>query len=74
MNRDDLKKLIDSLTQDVEFDYNGMHGSICPFSRSEIHVRFGEKTREFKSVDAVMDTPFFGGKALGEIADQLSLY
>ena len=74
MNRDDLKNMIDSLTQDVEFDYSGMHGSICPFSRGEIYVQFGRKTRQFKSVDAVMDTPFFGGKALNEIADQLSLY
>ena len=31
-----LRALIDSLTQDIDFSYHGVTGSICPFSRQDI--------------------------------------
>ena len=30
MKASDLRDLIDSLTQDIDFSYNGKNGSICP--------------------------------------------
>ena len=67
MNKYELRDWIDSLTQDIDFEYHGVLGSICPFSHSDISLCHGDKEQTFDSVDAVMNTPFFDGKSLAEV-------
>lgn len=70
MNAQELRDWIDSLTDDIEFQYKGVWGSICPFSRENISVSYGDKERTFSSVDELMDTPFVGGKPMKDICDE----
>ena len=70
MNAQELRDWIDSLTDDIEFQYKGVWGSICPFSRENISVSYGDEERTFNSVDEVMDTPFVDGKSMKDICDE----
>ena len=67
MNPQDLRNWIDSLTQDISFEYRGIWGSICPFSRSDISVSYDEKEASYTSVDDVMNSTLIDGKPLKEI-------
>lgn len=67
MNPSDLKEWINSLTDDIKFQYRGVAGAICPFSRQKISVSYGKSEKTFDSVDAVMDTPFICGMSLKNI-------
>lgn len=74
MNAKDLRKMIDSLVSDIEFEYKGIHGSICPISRNNIGLAYGGVTKDCKSVDEVMESNIFDGKSLNEIASELVMY
>lgn len=67
MTANDLKRWIDSLTQDIDFVYQGVSGSICPFSRTNISVSYGDDERTFHSVDDVMNQPFILGRPIKDI-------
>lgn len=74
MNAKELRDLIDSLAYDIEFEYRGIHGSICPISRNDIGLAYGDITKDCKSVDEVMESKIFDGKSLNEIAPELVMY
>ena len=49
-------------------------GKACgvdPFSAKHFDMWYGDKFMEAHSIDEVMQTPFFDGKALGDIVDPL---
>lgn len=46
MKSEDLRDWIDSLTQDITFEYLGVNGSICLFSRSDIFFMLRRKGAE----------------------------
>lgn len=71
MKPDDLKNWILSLTQDITFVYRGISGSICPFTRQNISLAYGDRVHDFDSADAVMDARFFNGKSLAEISEEV---
>ena len=71
MKAEELQAWIDSLTDDIEFQYKGVWGSICPFSRHDISISYGDKERTFPSVDDAMNIPFIDGKPLKDICTQL---
>lgn len=73
MKATDLKKWIDSLTQDIDFSYNGVLGSICPISRTEIDLCYGDTTVTANSVDAAMGLPFIAGHCLNEVCEKLDI-
>lgn len=73
MKASDLRKWIDSLTQDIDFSYNGKNGSICPISRTNISLCYDGNTVDVQSVDAVMSTPFIDGKSLNDLCDKLDI-
>ena len=70
MKPKELASDIGSLMQDIEFQYKGVWGAICPFSRSDISVAYGEQEKTFDSVDAVMNEPFIDGKPIKEICEE----
>lgn len=73
MNDQSLRDWIDSLTADIEFKYNGVWGSICPFNRSNISLCYGDYEITVHSIDEAMNTPFIDGKTLSQISEQLEI-
>lgn len=71
MKAQELNDWIDSLTQDIIFSYRGVSGSICPFSRTEISISYGEEEQSFESVGAAMNTPFITGESLTDICEDI---
>ncbi len=70
MNRSDLYNWIDSLVQDIDVQYHGRYGSICPFSRNDISITFDGKETTVHSVADAMDVPIFDGRSLNEICEE----
>ncbi len=59
MKAQELRKWIDSLTDDIEFSYAGKHGSICPISRAEIYLSYGDATHDAKNYGRCNERPIF---------------
>lgn len=74
MKKEELRADIGEMLLDVEFSYKGIDGSICPFSRENIAVKYGETERVLHSVDDLMREPFIDGKSLDEICEKLNFY
>lgn len=70
MKAKDLRESIDDLLLDIEFEYKGVSGAICPFSRDDIAVKYGDSERTFDSVDALMNEPFIDGKPMKDICEK----
>lgn len=73
MKPNKLAEMIDSLTSDIDFEYNGKHGAVCPFSRTDIALSYGEEAHSHTSVEDVMNDKMFDGKCLKEISEQIEL-
>lgn len=73
MKADDLRAWIDSLAQDIDFEYRGNLGSICPFSRTNISLAYKGQEVMVSSIDAAMNEPFIDGYSLMEICEELVL-
>ena len=54
-------------------EYNGVSGAICPFSREDIAVKYGDSEHTFDSVDAFMNEPFIEGKPLKDIIENFTI-
>ena len=72
MNASDMRKLIDGLTQDIDFEYQGKRGSICPFSRADISLCYDGIEISVDSVDKAMNTAFISGQTLAGVCEELS--
>ncbi|WP_204889969.1 hypothetical protein [Pseudoflavonifractor phocaeensis] len=73
MSAKELFDWIDSLAQDIDFEYHGKSGSICPFSRSDISLCYNGEEVTVHSVEAAMREPFLDGHSLEELAEELRL-
>lgn len=73
MKAPDLRNWIDSLTQDIDFSYNGKSGSICPISRTDISLCYDGYVVDVQSVDAAMSVLFIDGKSLSDLCEQLDI-
>jgi len=73
MKVSELEAWIDSLTQDIDFEYHGMLGSICPFNRNNISLCYAGTEVTVNSVAAAMSEPFIEGYSLAELCEKLVL-
>ena len=73
MKSKDLKNLILSLTQDVGFDYDGAVGCIYPWIEHNFEVGYDNKVKTYDNIDDLLDDPFYHGKSLSEIAEELDI-
>lgn len=71
MKAQNLRDWIDSLTDDIEFRYKGLWGSICPFNRQNISLCYNNEEVTVYSVDEAMSTPFIEGRSLLEVCEEL---
>lgn len=72
MTAKEIRDRINSLCTHVLFDYNGKDCGVDPFNANRFDMWYGEHCMEVHSIDEVMQTPFFDGKALQDIADQIN--
>ena len=73
MKAQDLRNWISGLTQDIDFEYRGKLGSICPFSHTDISLYYDGEEKTVSSVDDAMTEPFIDGHALVDICEELGL-
>lgn len=73
MKAKDLRDWIDSLTDDIEFQYQGKWGAVCPFNRQNISLCYDGKEMTVSSVEDAMKVPFVDGHSLEEISEELRL-
>lgn len=71
MTASDIKKQIGSLCSHVLFDYEGHACGVDPIATDEYDMWCGNDYMKARSINEVMTTPFFKGKALEDITDQI---
>lgn len=69
----ELRVWIDSLMQDIDFAYRGKFGSICPFHREDIALRYDGYAVDTHFVDEAMTLPFICGHSLAELCEELDI-
>ena len=70
----ELKEWITSLVQDIEFDYKGKHGSICPFSADNFSLCYDGEPHNFDNVADLMAAKVICGKSLNDISTELDFW
>ena len=73
MKASELRGWIDSLTDDIEFQYQGKWGAICPFSRKNISLCYDGQEVTVDSIDAAMKEPFVAGRSLEEMSEDIQI-
>ena len=68
----DLRKHLNGLVGHVTFDYNGYSCGIDPLFKEEFEMWYGNDFVVVKSIDEVFNKPFFNGKALNDIWDDVT--
>ena len=71
MTAKDLRDRINSICTHVLFDYNGKECGVDSLNEKHFDMWCGDDFMEAHSIDEVMQAPFFEGKPLEEIVDQL---
>jgi len=75
MNNVELKDWIASCVQDITFEYRGEECSIIPLSEHDMSVSFGpHRVKDYTGIDDLMNDPFWDGRSLTEIAEEIELY
>ena len=69
----EIKDYVGSLVSHITFTYNNKDCGVDPFKKDCFDMWCGEDTMTAKSIDEVMETPFFDGKSLNEIASKIEL-
>lgn len=70
MSIDDIKKILE-----VNFthDYAGKHCGVDPLAADRFDAWCGDEDMEFESVEKLIEFPFFSGKTLKEICDEIEI-
>lgn len=74
MTKKELYDLIDSMAGDIDFEYQGIHGSICPFSRTNISIAYGEAEKTHENIEGAMNDRIYSGKCLNDIAEEIEIW
>ena len=73
MTKKELYDYIDSLAGDIDFEYQGVHGAVCPFSSTEIAVSYGDEAETYDSIESALDSKMFKGKCLNDISEDIEI-
>ncbi len=71
MNVDKLRDWILSLAQDIEFDYKGKHGVICPWNVHSFTMAYAGEDKDYTDIEDLMMDKVFNGMSLNQIAEKL---
>lgn len=72
MAADKLKAQIASMASHVLFSYNGVDCGVDPLAPDHFDMWYGDESITVDSIDAVMSTPFFEGRTLSDIAQDIT--
>lgn len=61
------------LVSHITFTYNNKNCGVDPFRKDNFEMWYGDNTMTAKSIDEVMNTPFFDGNSFNEIVDIIDL-
>lgn len=67
----DIKNRICEIASHFTFTYNGKNCGVDPFSTDKFEMWCGENEQTVHNIDDVMDSKFFDGKSLNEIANEI---
>lgn len=67
----ELEKRINSLCTHVLFDYKGHSCGIDPLALDDFDMWCGESYMRAKNIDEVINSPFFEGKSLCNIINEI---
>ena len=77
MNEADLRRMIGECCTDVLFEYNGKPSGVT----AEVHeyvptfqVWHGDAVREYDNVDTLMHDPFFSGKSMHDLMNEVEFW
>ena len=73
MKKEDIKNRINEFCTLFGFEYNGKNGDVDHFSENEFNLTFDGETITVHSIAEVMETPFFDGKCLNDICDEINI-
>ncbi len=75
MKSEDLVGRITSLSDDIEFTCNGKDYLIIPYSQKKFLLveTPGHRDIECTSIEMLLSVPFFDGKSLREVMDDVEL-
>lgn len=71
MSAEKIKARLDEMASHITFEYNGKACGVDPLSRTHYEMWYGDMGMVAKSLDEVMTTPFYDGKSLEEIAEEI---
>lgn len=71
MNAEKIRARIDEICSHFLFTYRGLSCGVDPLGVSEFDMWCGDKLMTATSIDEVMSTPFFSGKSLQDIAEDI---
>ena len=71
MRADEIRSYVASLCSHLTFDFEGKSCGVDPLAADQFDMWCGDDAMTAKSADEVMNTPFFDGKCLKEIADKI---
>lgn len=57
----------------MRFEFHGLDCSIDPFNPADFHLACNDVETDVNSIDEVMTIPFFGGKCLNDISDEIEI-
>lgn len=71
---DDIKERIAECCTLFGFEYHGIQCDIDPFNAELFELHCNGEQMTVHSIDEVMETPFFCGKSLSEIVDEIDIF
>ncbi len=71
MSLSDLKQEIESLVSFIGFTYKNADCGVDPISKECFYMHYGESTQTAENIEDVMNSPFFDGKSLSEIFNDI---
>lgn len=71
MSARELRDWILSLVQDIEFNYEGIHGVISPTSETELNLFFNDENFYYDNINDLMSAKVICGKSLNDISTEL---
>lgn len=67
----EIRNHIESLCSHLTFEYNGKNCGVDPLSHNQIDMWCGDDAMTATSIDEVMESPFFNGQSLRNIANKI---
>jgi hypothetical protein len=73
MTIDDIKQTLGVNFSHIIFDYEGKHCGVDPLAVNRFTAWCGDEEAEFKSVEELIEFPFFCGESLKNLCNKIEI-